>query len=390
MLEKESTNLLEVKEKWEEIASHSALGTLARSEAEFILEMIEILESENGKDISEINLKDLEAVSGGALNKGNKTLASMLASVLAFSAVPGASAVIPSAPPLPANSGDAKMPDAATKAKFKQVAEDAATAANKAYFSKKVVPDVKLAGEVRDDGVAQLDMESAAGELNSEILKFCQKIGKGQFHAPFWKINEVTSDKTHQKNVLPYIKETNRILEKYSAATKTLIEYHKKRKTLFYMALYSPPADRSGLKGHFNMHEVAFYAPKVSYFRTLIDSYNYHLNNYVSSVSIKKLNASIAAHEMGHLIQRLSWLDCRYYDITLEEFAEQQSKKIKEIAKTRYGCKDFSISKYGDSDPIEWFAEVFAHMECSDEDQLNPLGKAMRDYLQTTPYGVKN
>ncbi len=383
MLEKESTNLLEVKEKWEKIASHSAPGTLARSEAELILKMIEILKSEHGKDIEEISLKDLESISGGTSNKGNKTLASMLASVLALSSMPGASA----------NFGTTEMPDETTRARSKEIFKDAATRAN----FKKSLQDIKKVGEMRDDGIAQLDKEGVNSKAASEIVKFCL-IGQGQFEPPINSIESLFAFGENKKIFLTYMKELNRLLEKYSAVTKSLIEFHEINGTKFQMGFDKPPADNPGLRGASHPGKISFYAPESSYLTALYSAYSSYKSGYKSSTSRKKLLASTAAHEMGHLISFFIWINKEGMNVIestsavaqKNEFEEIEKEEIIEIAKNKYGCKDFSISKYGDSDPGEWFAEVFAHMECSDEDQLSPLGKAMRDYLQTTPYGVKS
>lgn len=109
---------------------------------------------------------------------------------------------------------------------------------------------------------------------------------------------------------------------------------------------------------------------------------------------LNKLLEVSAAHEMGHIIQYalcndtgLEVVDNTTYkkgEIGWSPFGATslQATPMKEeiISKAIESDRIGSISKYGDEDAQEWFAEVCAHAFCSETP--NALGTAMREFLQ--------
>ena len=102
-------------------------------------------------------------------------------------------------------------------------------------------------------------------------------------------------------------------------------------------------------------------------------------------------------HEYGHIIQdhiiftpayRSGYSKCTsksertaFFKLNYVQETEKQRREIISIAKEMDPDFDIgsSISKYGQSDPTEFFAEVFANSQCG---KPNTLGKAMIEFLK--------
>lgn len=125
-------------------------------------------------------------------------------------------------------------------------------------------------------------------------------------------------------------------------------------------------------------------------------------SSYNCKVDYNKLVQSIAAHEMGHLIQytiikqkinnpndeeKNKYLS-KYndykgsYNSFLNYMSRKMKKSIVEIAEFNEPSHnvDINISTYGNTNEREWFAEVFSYACCNDS--LDYLGNAMIQYIE--------
>ena len=61
--------------------------------------------------------------------------------------------------------------------------------------------------------------------------------------------------------------------------------------------------------------------------------------------------------------------------------------EIVKIAKEKFGAESSIISGYGETNNKDWFAESFEHLQCTSEEKLSPLGKAMCYFLSEKNLG---
>ena len=101
----------------------------------------------------------------------------------------------------------------------------------------------------------------------------------------------------------------------------------------------------------------------------------------------------VIAHEFGHIvhnhllvtkiglekIRNHAWQK-DYYDSLIGEFVKEIKRKAIDINDGQ--PIDMYMSKYGDTNSAEWFAEAFCHAMITNSKDLSPIGKAMLWYLK--------
>ena len=104
--------------------------------------------------------------------------------------------------------------------------------------------------------------------------------------------------------------------------------------------------------------------------------------NWFMPCDEKKYNIYAMTHEFGHTIEMKLFKkhNPNGNNMGYLSFSNKVKDDIINIAKKNNSGFDYfkNISKYGDSSPKEFFAEVFANLECG---KPNELGKAMKEYL---------
>ena len=93
-------------------------------------------------------------------------------------------------------------------------------------------------------------------------------------------------------------------------------------------------------------------------------------------IELNQIAESWIAHEMGHVLQFLI-MEANDY----RKSPQNMKGDIINLATRKYNSTNRVISKYGEINVYEWWAEVFAHLECCNNP--SPLGLAMRDYINT-------
>lgn len=99
-----------------------------------------------------------------------------------------------------------------------------------------------------------------------------------------------------------------------------------------------------------------------------------------SGTTRKQLIGYTVTHEYGHMVQNVLYSKSKT-SLTHAEYANAVRSEVKQIAKARYGYRDGSkaISKYGQKNSREFFAEAFAN---ANSGRPNSIGRAMGDWLK--------
>ena len=97
--------------------------------------------------------------------------------------------------------------------------------------------------------------------------------------------------------------------------------------------------------------------------------------------SLKSHARYTVTHEYGHILHNALYTRARQrgYRGTRDQFVNEASKKISDIARGKYGGrKSGGISEYGKTNSREFFAEAFASSQLG---KPNAVGMAMSDWL---------
>ena len=235
-----------------------------------------------------------------------------------------------------------------------------------------------------DTSVSNMGYDDVASEL---IRQFCVYLNRDKSIFIFDSDFEFTDPRT----TLLILQQTNKIFEEYPVFTDCLIKSKKLLGETFGLGIFLPDYDNPfdlpcysiSAAGIF-FNAVLTIMPYTQYLGTEILFKNANPNFYPPSVSNGKLIESYLAHEMGHQIfSTIVEESCRFYKCFLDslEVAECMKENIVAIANNNYGGNTDIVSDYGKENAKEWFAEVFAELECSDNP--SPLACAARDYLDS-------
>lgn len=215
-----------------------------------------------------------------------------------------------------------------------------------------------------------------------------------------FEIEDKIENSINPKIFLLSIRKLNNILEKYDTLTDTLRDVLKRDKAVFKIRSFDPSEKNEETyldmytEYYRNKHEIF----AISLSKTMLSDMEHlcksrliaTLDGFDCYVENDQLISSIIAHEMGHIFEFFMFDTAinvaLSYNLKLEKtFYESFSDKIKEkiikISKEKYGADDSKVSTYAEKDSVEWFAEVFANLECADEENISPYGKALQDVL---------
>lgn len=170
----------------------------------------------------------------------------------------------------------------------------------------------------------------------------------------------------------------NKLIEKYN-----MKDFYEKMDTTYYCG---------------NASAIAYVEyPRDMNFMNIASSYDYfkdkdYLGKLTKEKSDKKwfmpcdekcYNIYAMTHEFGHTLEMKLYkkYNPTGNNIGYAHFSDKVKMDIISIAKQKNNNFDYfsNISKYGDRNSKEFFAEVFANLECG---KPNELGKAMKEYLK--------
>lgn len=283
------------------------------------------------------------------------------------------------------------------------------------YFGTYYTIDVLISHAVREWDLRDVTTE-IDGLSNTEVKKELKlEVQKYKDRAPdIFTIDGDVVKKSNPRMLLLTMKRLNYLFDKYENFTKELIKYKKSDKTdikefrIRFMNLFDDGklSYKAELVTGLDLSCIMF--NKTTFCR----NYRTNLYKYKGTVEKKhwsphdmdKLIEYVITHEFGHLLESLyitkksdiEWKKVtpsskRYYksesQIEQEELmlakVNPMAVKIKREILQKLGKYDSrTISIYGQSDPLEFFAEAFAHMECSSEENINPIGIATRNYIK--------
>ena len=260
------------------------------------------------------------------------------------------------------------------------------------------------------------DITTAIDNLSNQKVKekLQEEISKYEQRAPeIFKIEESLIKKSHPRTLLLTLMRLNYLFDKYDKFTNALISYKRQQGTDFTLRLLNFKDDRALtiiLEERTECDLGGFAFGNLSDYRDNLFKYKRcHKIEHFAPCDNDKLIEYIITHEFGHAIQYLyitkkhgiDWKNTAkirclggidniekearnnkkfFYVISkIESECNSIKKGILNRAKGIYSSSNTIISKYGKVSTSEFFAEAFAHMECSSS--INPIGLATRDII---------
>lgn len=248
--------------------------------------------------------------------------------------------------------------------------------------------------------------------------KIDEEIEKYKKRAPdVFKIDGNLIKKSDKRLFLLTITKLNYLFDKYSGFTERLIDYKRNKAEDKEFLLRRITLKDDGLSIWLKALQATYYdlsgfvfGNLSNYKRLLYSAYKSVNTKFWSPRRQDELIDSIITHEFGHAMETLYVIEkCnlkiptirKYYSFKgylnankrdLEKFKRCQDKVAIEIINcysvscdsnaTIKTIKDYEgFSKYGSSSSGEFFAEVFAHLECSDEDKVLDIGKNIERFI---------
>lgn len=103
--------------------------------------------------------------------------------------------------------------------------------------------------------------------------------------------------------------------------------------------------------------------------------------NMPTNGTVKEAARYAITHEYGHMLHNELYNRAKAngYTGTRKQFVSQEWLKIQKIANERYGASKSDLSRYGNENRREAFAEAFANSQLG---RPTKVGLAMRDYLR--------
>ncbi len=267
------------------------------------------------------------------------------------------------------------------------------------------------------DTISQLT-RTAADSLTADQVKdlLSTQIDKYTSRDPdVFEIEASLIEQSNPKLLLLTLTKLNRLFDKYSAFTAALIQYkHRQGEKFTLLPLsiryYPLPYLRAEELSEYDLGGMAF-GLSGDYEGTLYKYFDYHRTNWFAACDNDQLVEFMVAHEFGHVMeflhitleQKITWTSCtkprgRYtLGIILGQASEDNTFKTNSLVKdsaTSIGSSILTraraaakfhysmLSRYADSDAslMEFFAETFAHSECST--YVNPLGQVLQEYIK--------
>ncbi len=382
--------LEDIQNKWEKAVQDSAPRTLSHSEASLALNALKKIKVElKTQRINELDDFSLEETAGG----NSKIPAAALAAVTTLSSMPSTSAALVSKHIAPPSSISlSKNLEIKSKEFYKNhsklIKGAAVTAGGALVATGSLFGAAKGAKRYMLEDIDKMTDEEALKKLEEEIKKLESRENEGS--KKYFAVEGEEEYKKNPKLFLVYMREINRVFDDHPPFAQMLITYHNYRGTKFKIKFMPgaphPLTDiifgKVGEEGHLNGFGRAY--SNLSNIELVNYPINYLLagGNVVnkmghhSPMDYKRILPAVATHELGHILQ---WL---IINNSAEKSEENMKEEIIKIAKKNHGSNiSEKISTYGETNVCEWFAEVFAHSECSSNP--NPLGQAMKEYLSS-------
>lgn len=246
-------------------------------------------------------------------------------------------------------------------------------------------------------------------QLKTEIAKYKDRA------SDVFEIEDSLIKTSHPKSLLLTLKKLNELFDKYSGFTDALIQYKRGQAETFTLLPLSIRYYPLGCLRLDDLTEIDLggmaFGLSGDYEGTLYKYSDAHRTNWLAACDDDKLIEYMVTHEFGHAMEflhitlqnKIDWKLCkksrgRYTLGTIISAAsEDQTFETVSLVKTSAETIGRSIisrahaeakfhynmlSRYADSDPslMEFFAETFAHSECST--YVNPLGQVLQEYIK--------
>ena len=242
--------------------------------------------------------------------------------------------------------------------------------------------------------------------LNEEIEKYKNR------EKNIFKIDEKLIKKADKRVLLLTLMKLNYLFDKYNKFTKDLIEYKNKKtgndkEFLLRLGSFKDDGIISFIFEARTETDLGGFAfANLSNFKEDLYQYKKALKSGLRSPhNMDELIDYIITHEFGHAIEYLYIINTQNLDIPkirgmgiidLYKIAEEAQKMKKEKNHWMYKLKDAAdsikeeicknvasnlISRYGMTASTEFFAEAFAHLECSNKENINEIGKNTEKFI---------
>ena len=259
------------------------------------------------------------------------------------------------------------------------------------------------------DVVTKIDnysKEKINQHLNKEIEKYKDR------ERNIFKIDEKLIEKADKRVLLLTLMKLNYLFDKYNKFTKDLIEYKNKKtgndkEFLLRLGSFKDDGIVSFIFEARTETDLGGFAfANLSNFKEDLYQYKKALKSGLRSPhNMDELIDYIITHEFGHAIEYLYIINTQNLDIPkirgmgiidLYKIAEEAQKMKKEKNHWMYKLKDAAdsikeeicknvasnlISRYGMTASTEFFAEAFAHLECSNKENINEIGKNTEKFI---------
>lgn len=266
--------------------------------------------------------------------------------------------------------------------------------------------------------VDTLTHDQVKAQLDQQIAKYISRADE------VFEIEASLIEKSHPKLLLLTLTKLNQLFDTYRGFTDALITYKRsqgEKFTLLPISIrYYPLAClRAEELSEFDLGGMAF-GLSGDYEGTLYKYFDYHRTNWLAGCDTDQLIEFMVAHEFGHVMEflhitlekNINWKLCKKprgrYTLGIIISQASKDKTFKTISLVKDSATSIGkdiiararkqgkfhynmLSRYADSDAslMEFFAETFAHSECSKS--VNPLGQVLQEYIKNWfPHDPKN
>lgn len=246
-------------------------------------------------------------------------------------------------------------------------------------------------------------------QLTTEIAKYKDRA------SDVFEIEDSLIKTSHPKSLFLTLKKLNELFDKYRGFTDALIQYKRSQGetfTLLPLSIRYYPLEclRLDELTEIDLGGMAF-GLSGDYEGTLYKYSNAHRTNWLAACDDDKLIEYMVTHEFGHVMEflhitlqkKIDWKLCKKsrgrYTLGTIISATSKDKTFETVSLVKTSAKTIGttilrsaknnqkfhynmLSRYADSDPplMEFFAETFAHSECST--YVNPLGEVLQEYIK--------
>lgn len=178
------------------------------------------------------------------------------------------------------------------------------------------------------------------------------------------------------------VKELQKVMDiNYGIKTKKILDNEKTE-----LKFFGGKSDGNSIAVYFD-NNIVFNIKKYNNIENIKALINRQMaSQHFAKVDNRNTTSYTVTHEFGHFVQdaiiknRLEKKGLQYNLVTEREEAQVIRKEILKINKEKYGNNDASVSRYGLTNSMEFFAEAFTESQLSSN--KTTIAKAMNDFLK--------